>query len=155
MRKSVADVLKSLDGKEVTVDEFDDRLKNQKIMYLLQEFDLDFGYTYNWYLYGPYCKEVTKDTYGHPVEPAASPLSNTEKDRIAEFGRIFKSNLSDPEWLEVAASLIYLRKKKYSQQKLSAIRDNLIDDMAFGLKNFHPRFVLDVMVKLEKEQFLK
>ena len=154
-RKSVANVLESLDGRKVLVDGFDDRLKNQKIIYLLQEYGLGLGYTYHWYLYGPYCKEVTKDTYGHPVEPAASPLSDAEKKKIKEFGHIFEPSLNDPEWLEVAASLVYLWKKKYLRQKISVIRDNLVDDMAFGLKHFHPHFVLDVITQLEKEQLLR
>lgn len=155
IRKSVADVLKSLDGREVLVDEFDDRLKNQKIIYLLQEYGLDLGYTYNWYLYGPYCKEVTKDAYGHSVEPKAILLSDLDKKKIKKFKQIFEPNLNDPKWLEVAASLMYLWKKKYSRQSLSVIKDNLVDDMAFGLKHFHPHFVIDVIDKLEKECLLK
>ena len=154
-RKSVADVLKALNERQVRVDKFDDRLANQKIIYLLQGYGLELGYTYSWYLYGPYCKEVTKDAYGQTVEPKASGLSDDEKEKIAKFGGIFKTNLDDPKWLEVAASLVYLWKKKYSSKKLSTVRDSLVDDMAFGLKHFHPHLVLDVMNKLEKEQLLK
>ena len=154
-RKSVADVLEALDNRKVCVDEFNDRLKNQKIIYLLQEYGLKLGYTYSWYLYGPYCKEVTKDTYGEAEESATSDLSDSEKIKIRAFKNKFGDNLDDPEWLEVAASLMYLQKKKYLGQKLAAIKDDLIDDMAFGLKHFHPHFVLDVINELEEKQFLK
>ncbi len=49
-RKAVADVFKCMDKEKiVVVDEFDDRLKIQKTIYLLQEYGVDLGYTYSWY----------------------------------------------------------------------------------------------------------
>ena len=105
------------------------------------------------YIHGPYCKEVTKDAYGHTFEPEPSALSEGAETKIREFKQALKANLDDPKWLEVAASLIYLWKKNYSKRPLPEIIDNLIDDMSFGVKRFHTRLVIDVIGELQKKQF--
>ena len=40
---------------DFSMDRFNDRLKLQKIIYLLQAFDVYLGYNFGWYLRGPYC----------------------------------------------------------------------------------------------------
>jgi len=45
------------------IDEFDDRLKLQKIVYIAKYFDIDLGYTFNEYLRGPYSPELANDYY--------------------------------------------------------------------------------------------
>ena len=47
-------ILKHVPGHEFSVDEFDDRLRFQKTVYLLQAFGINRGYDFSWYLRGPY-----------------------------------------------------------------------------------------------------
>lgn len=42
---------------------FNSRLILQKTVYLMQEFDLNIGYSFSWYLRGPYSPNLTRDTY--------------------------------------------------------------------------------------------
>ena len=153
-RKSVAEVFGCL-GKDMAVDRPDDRLKIQKIMYLLQEYGVDLGYAYNWYVNGPYCKAVNDDANGHEFEPGPSALSPDAKIKIQKFRQAFKDDLDDPKWLEVAASLVYLWNKKYDCHPLSEIVSDLIDDMSFGLRRFHPCLVIAAVADLQKNQFFR
>jgi len=43
---------------------FNSRLILQKTVYLMQEFGLNIGYSFSWYLRGPYSPNLTRDTYG-------------------------------------------------------------------------------------------
>ncbi len=45
------------------LDSFDDRLIWQKTIYLASKFDLDLGYQYRWYRYGPFSQDLADDLY--------------------------------------------------------------------------------------------
>jgi len=42
---------------------FDNRLKYQKLIYLVQNSGLSLGYGYNWYVRGPYSPSLTQDLF--------------------------------------------------------------------------------------------
>ena len=50
-------------GKELNMNEYPDRLMLQKIVYLLQEAGINFGYDFNWYVKGPYCTRLAADIF--------------------------------------------------------------------------------------------
>ena len=50
-------------GREFRLEEFDDRLLLQKIVYMLQKAGINFGYYFSWYLRGPYSAGLAKDAY--------------------------------------------------------------------------------------------
>ena len=99
---------------------FDERLELQKKIYLLQLTGLDMRYRYNWYLYGPYCPELTKETFllkeeldsgnedfeGFRLGKGASELIN----RAREIYEVPEGlNVRDQDWLELLASIHYLK----------------------------------------------
>lgn len=45
------------------VETFTDRLIIQKSVYLAQEFGINLGYFYRWYLHGPYSPSLSRDAY--------------------------------------------------------------------------------------------
>ena len=53
-------LLKKLD---IRMDSLDDRIIAQKKFYLLQEMGTGLGFSYNWYVHGPYSPELTKYIY--------------------------------------------------------------------------------------------
>ncbi len=57
--KAILEILEA----PVTVREFDDRKKTQKLVYLLSACGIDLGYHFGWYLYGPYSTDLTKDYF--------------------------------------------------------------------------------------------
>ncbi|MGC9778035.1 MAG: hypothetical protein HZR80_02200 [Candidatus Heimdallarchaeota archaeon] len=47
------------------IEEFEDRIIVQKVIFLLKIKDIEFDYDFNLYLRGPYCPELTKDMFDY------------------------------------------------------------------------------------------
>ena len=97
-----------------SVDNFLDRLRVQKTVYLLQTFGIYLGYNFTWYLYGPYSPALTRDAYD--VLPALGRFEaqrfadeGTEQ-RFREFLEFLGPEKDDPQWLELVASLHMLNR---------------------------------------------
>jgi uncharacterized protein YwgA len=95
-----------------------DRKKVQKAVFLSQRAGVDFGYSYGWYLMGPYSPELTKD-YFSLNEKMQSGEDEYEKYKLSTslseiLGKIkpmmqVPNNVSLPQedWLELVASIVY------------------------------------------------
>jgi uncharacterized protein YwgA len=99
---------------------FDNRLKVQKFVYLLQEWGLNLGYRFSLYLRGPYCTEVAKDAFQMP-DSRAVPLqmfaeAGVEK-RFNEFLSVFAPHKNSVDWLEVASSILIFKRLYTGQSK--------------------------------------
>ena len=108
-------VLRQLPQFEFSMRDFDHRLRFQKLVYLLQAFDVYMGYDYSWYLRGPYCSTLAASgfaldgLYEHIPEGVrmafASPRVN---GRFEDFKRRISGRENDTAFLEIAASLHFL-----------------------------------------------
>ena len=93
---------------------FPERKKVQKVVYLLDKvFDLDFNYSYNWYLHGPYSPELTKIIFDVVerdciVNSDPSTLSDEDKIKIRRLKTFLKDDLESNDVLELLVSLHYL-----------------------------------------------
>jgi uncharacterized protein YwgA len=99
----------------------DDRKRVQKAVYLGQLSGVDLGYRFGWYIMGPYCPSLTRD-YFPLAESLASgdnewegkSLKKTVKDKLSRIKPLMTPpkgvDLSDENWLELIASLHFLRK---------------------------------------------
>ncbi len=99
---------------ELTLDEYDNRLKLQKAVFLLQEAGLPFNYYFSWYIKGPYSATLTKDVYEFMESKAAAvdekpELTKTEEDLAAKMRKTFVNELKDTNTLELLGSLVYIR----------------------------------------------
>jgi len=109
---------------------FDNRLKLQKFFYIMQHmFDLNVGYEFKWYTYGPYCTELTKD--GFIVDKFENPLKvnfgdEKQQERFEKFVLFIKEFKDDIWWLEVVSS-IHLLKKIYPNQTKEEIVKEVMD----------------------------
>ena len=101
---------------EFSMDEFDDRLRLQKFIYLLQAHGIYLGYDYSWYLRGPYCTALAtagfmlKDFYDMLPEKRDKYEGFTNsvvQDRFEKFVKFIGKREADTNFLEVAASLHY------------------------------------------------
>jgi uncharacterized protein YwgA len=132
----------------------EDRKRVQKAIYIGQEAGVDLGYSYGWYLLGPYSPELTKDYFTlnneiisgdeeyksyHLVESLSSIL-----DEIKSLMEVPKEvNLPQEDWLELVASIIYCMKEKndikFTKTILSQKKGPLMDyfDVALGLLKEH------------------
>ncbi len=103
----------------VAKDSFDARLLSQKKIFLLQELGVDLGYSYNWYVRGPYSPNLTnyifnnldilreQDFSQYHLAPQAQDCVNT----VNTLASTKPSTLSVPSWYELLASVLYIHKK--------------------------------------------
>lgn len=92
-----------------TEEHFENRLKLQKYVYLASYFGLDMDYRYNMYLRGPYSPGLAEDYYTLGSSGFESPLAALPDD----FNHDAFMNLvngKDSAWLEIAATILSLRK---------------------------------------------
>lgn len=107
--ESVLRILRSLGP--IRLDAFSDRLRLQKLAYLAQEMGADKKYSYSWYVYGPYSSSLTSALYsGVELDKFDSKPNLTEdEDKIAsKLEMLLGKNISDPDKLEIFASVWYL-----------------------------------------------
>ena len=101
-------------GMNPKMETFSERKKVQKVVYLLDKvFHLNFGYSYNWYLHGPYSPELTRiifDVIEKEREDIAEPveLSNEDKEKIRRLKTFLNDDIESTDTLELLVSLHYL-----------------------------------------------
>jgi len=61
--KILSKILNLLGFESIDMGSFDNRLKYQKLIYLVQNSGLSLGYGYNWYVRGPYSPSLTQDLF--------------------------------------------------------------------------------------------
>lgn len=99
--------------------EFDNRLKYQKIIYLLQASDLSLGYGFNWYIKGPYSSPLAHDLF--EIDESFFEISsliefnNHEQIliKIEDFKKKLGNDIENVDYLEVLASLHYINKATF------------------------------------------
>ena len=101
---------------KVEKDSFDDRLISQKKLYLLQMLGIDIGYSYNWYIRGPYSPHLSTYVFNNldvlkEQDFSAYNLSDTVKkaiDKINNLENKKPESLSISSWYELLASVLYI-----------------------------------------------
>jgi uncharacterized protein YwgA len=117
-------VLNQIGLGELPLEAFADRLNLQKRVYLAQLTGTDLGYSYNWYLRGPYCPSLTQDAFTLKDELACGDdefrdytlrQEVVEKLKKAEGIWTVPSDVevSAEIWVELLASLHYLKHIAY------------------------------------------
>jgi len=116
-------VLDKIGFADINITNFNARKILQKKIYLLQLTGIDLGYRYNWYLKGPYCPALAGDVFSLREEIKDDDEfkryelnSGTKK----KFGTLTKlkelpnqPQTNEGEWLEIVASLHYLKHIAY------------------------------------------
>lgn len=105
---------------------FDGRLKIQKIIYIMQHgFGLNIGYNFSWYIRGPYSTELTKDGYELiqyfdqlPHGKFKDPDNEVQFNKFIEF---LGQKIADPNWLEITASIHFLKMREKNLSKKNII----------------------------------
>lgn len=139
-----------------SMDTFDDRLRLQKFIYLLQAHGIYLGYDYSWYLRGPYCSSlatdgfILDDIYTDMVRESDTDrtafANNLIQKRFERFAKFVSGYETKPEFLEAAASLHY---------QLAVNPDAGADEAIRVVANKMPRadkaYVRDIFNMLKKE----
>lgn len=116
---------------------FGDRLVLQKKIFLLKELGFDLGYTFGYYLRGPYCSELATDGYKIKAMIDITKDKSCSNDSIKMLSELSKNHENDIYWFEMLASLVYLSKtyrikdKKGLKIKLYELKPHLNDNKMF------------------------
>jgi hypothetical protein len=117
-------VLDEAEINQVRLDTFSQRFNIQKRVYLIQLMGCDLGYRYGWYIKGPYCRELTADAFtlrdellSGDRDHDAFDLAGQSKGQVETAKRLWAPPaapaVSDDDWLELLASLHYLKHIAY------------------------------------------
>ena len=106
----------------ISKDCFDDRLICQKKIYLLQALGTDLGYTYNWYVRGPYSPSLTNYVYNNLDVLENNDFSNyrlsskaqANVDKVNRLIDDIRQDFYEASWYEILASLLYINNNRES-----------------------------------------
>lgn len=128
-------ILDKLDLNIGNMQDYDFRLKLQKIVYLFEDlFKLDMGFSHSWYVRGPYCKELASAGYTlsesspEKREELKNELNVSDKIavKIEKAKSLLEPHLNDSNWLELAASIKYLKKYSLKPSSMAIIKSDLL-----------------------------
>lgn len=89
------------------------RIRLQKIFYILKKFDLDLNFKFNWYAHGPYSPDLAdvyyyaKD-YLNSIEENQSYFNYSEKLKLNNAKKFLESIKNNSKLLEYYASLVFV-----------------------------------------------
>lgn len=110
-------IFKQIPEYDFSMKTFEERLRVQKTIYLLQAFGIYLGYDFSWYMRGPYCSLLA--TNGFELESVYDNIEPTEKIRFRKNAvqKKFEQFIQfihglNTDQLEIAASLHFLKQTK-------------------------------------------
>ena len=135
-------------GFGASVDTINRRIEAQKLVFLSQQLGIGLGYSYNWYVKGPYSPSLTKAYYSPEWSLSAGELAKFRLTEQASSAvqKIRKALEHKPhnaqrwQWLELLASIVYL--KRVTRLDDAATKQRIADqkphlngwvDLAFAL----------------------
>lgn len=120
-------ILKSIPNSDFRMTDFDDRLRLQKLIYMVEAFGVYLGYDFSWFLRGPYCTNLART--GFELEQLVDSIPDDAKarfldkgkqkrfDRCVNFIRSIMDGPRDLDRLEIAASVHLLAQNPRASQK--------------------------------------
>lgn len=131
-------------GASLNINTFENRLRIQKIVYMLQlhpEFRGKLNYDFNMFIRGPYSPELARVYYNLPEDDLLVDIKVSE-DAIAYAKEIILENNAS---LELAATLIEVKKinKDISEKEL-------IEKVRILKPYYHPEFINEVLEKVKQ-----
>ena len=99
-------------GLEDGLGNFSDRIRIQKVVYLLKQFGADLKFGFTWYKHGPYSPSLTHTLYDPDDRDLGSrrELTADELRIISETRNFLGSDFYSADSMELIASLVYLIK---------------------------------------------
>ncbi|MEM4417690.1 MAG: hypothetical protein QXD32_06510 [Nitrososphaerota archaeon] len=100
-------------GVEPRVGSVGSRIVLQKLAYLIQASGVELGLRFRWYLFGPYCRELTRSIYDEGLVYEEGEVPRLSEDEVEKLGRLRQflgEHVDDTYFLELFASLHYARR---------------------------------------------
>jgi len=119
---------------------FSNRLRLQKMVYLLQEEGgINLGYKFSWYVHGPYSTELTRDAFQIQNFTKIKEVGfedNANEEKFKLFKNKIDCHKNDDFWLEISTSIHLLIKIYPTKSKTDIIKE--IQERKPNLKNKTP-----------------
>lgn len=121
---------------------FDDRIKLQKMIYLIQAYVVNLGFSFSLYLRGPYSPSLTKIAFiGNFNEAKPVYLEDPKiENKFKRFLKLILPHKDDIKFLEVASTL-HMISKSYKKDIIKRVEK---------LKKVPNKYVKDVYAEMEK-----
>ena len=115
----------------VSLDNFEDRLKLQKLVYLARKMGYNLGYSFSWYARGPYSPSLTRMLFSandHNLLVLDEAHLNDEETKIVyRLRKFLQDDIEKPKMLELLASIWYfLREKSYTHNEKNKLIDVIV-----------------------------
>ncbi len=96
-------------GVEPSLDSFGGRRKIQKLVYLSEALGVDMGFTFTWYIWGPYSPDLTKVMFDKERGTSSDfKTSSGILNKIEKLKNILGADIDSSDNLELIASLHYI-----------------------------------------------
>jgi uncharacterized protein YwgA len=112
MREEVLGGLIKRVYKDFEISTFENRVKLQKFIYILQTRGINLGYSFNFYLYGPYSTDLTRAAFQTPDLSSLNAVRFKDPEIEMQFSKIIEQidkYKNDIKWLECATSIMFLK----------------------------------------------
>lgn len=122
---------------------FEDRLLLQKRIFLLAMTGVDLGYTFSWYLRGPYSPGLTRDAFTideaqkKGMNAAEMPTPHLIQTRLLDLKDALGSKWNDPVHLELLASVLFLAKSSDADENIIGQRLSALKPKRFSQAQVH------------------
>lgn len=129
----------------------DQRMEVQKAIYLTQCAGVPLGYSYGWYVKGPYSPTLTRDYYNLADEtPENLSLKPAAEEKLNVIRGLMDEpidGLERPQRLELLASLHYLIKRSgmsesAAKKQLATVKPHIAANSARGIELLKQRALL-------------
>jgi len=107
------DTVESALGWQFDPEEFDDRLRAQKFVYIAEGFGADVPYDYGIHLHGPYSPDLADDYYSDAFADHRGSAATPEEFDVDGFTRLVEGRST--EWLEWAATIKAVHERNTSE----------------------------------------
>ena len=106
------------------------------------------GYTFEWNERGPYCVQVSQDA--HEILRKTPQLnSSLNTTMIKNFKEEIESHYNDHEWLEIVASIKYLKREFYANEDSDYVDECLVRDLTVHYKSFPEKLVRETLSNMK------
>ena len=125
-RKEISQIFEKL-GIEISMSSLDDRIKFQKLIYLLENvFRIDHSFRFTWYVHGPYSPGLTSVIFGDEQGESSHVLEKPQTEKQIQQMREFLKNESlSSKNLELLGSLHYILTVANEQEVKKTLRQFL------------------------------
>jgi uncharacterized protein YwgA len=125
---------------KIDLEKFEDRLKIQKYIYILQNRGIPLGFYFNFYLYGPYSTDLTRTSYqiqNYEKMKRVKFKDASYEEKFKDILNVINTHSNDTKWLECASSILFLKEMGYEKKtiferikkKITTFEDEYVDQV--------------------------